>query len=336
MIKLTKSTTARTFCALLALGAMAAGTAAASSTASAAGSIGITMMGKPVAADSAPIYAQGRVLVPLRAVSEAMGAEVSWNQATQTASVTKWTEQMSLKIGQQVAVIERQFGEGSSKETVKLDVPLKAVHNRIYIPLRFVSEQFGYNVAWDGHTVAIRSPLSEKARTTLYGGDLAAARKLAIEAARQSNVQYEHPPLQKTYRWEMNDDEYLFPEGEALRFFVIKDSQIATYYEYRNDFLVAVWQGRLNPNDGDAVGHLLQDKLADRTGPAPKIDKAFLYYDVGFAGSASWTSSGRAGKDGKLETTAYRNDSGGVVSTKGTIALALPNETRKETVAMPR
>ncbi|QHW30933.1 copper amine oxidase N-terminal domain-containing protein [Paenibacillus rhizovicinus] len=315
---------------------LAIGTITFGSTVSAAENIGITLMDKPIATDSSPIYDKGRVLVPLRAVSEALGAAVDWNQTTRTASVHKWTQTITLTLGRQVAVVERQESYGTDKETVKLDVSVKSVHNRIYVPLRFVSEQYGYNVAWDGHTVAIQSPLGEKVRTALYTGDLAAARKIAIDAVRSGNIHYEQSPMQKTYRTEMNDDEFLFPEGEALRFFAIKDSQIATYYEYKDDFLVVLWQARINPNLGDAVGHLLTNKLEASTGTMPNIDKAFLYYDNGFAGPASWVSSGRVGTDGKLVQTAYVNDSGGVVLKDGTVSLTLPNEKRAETVAVPQ
>lgn|GEM_PF-6721232 len=62
------------------------------STAFATGGISITVKNKQIPTDSPPIYDQGRVLVPLRAVSEALGASVEWNQKSKTATVRKWSE----------------------------------------------------------------------------------------------------------------------------------------------------------------------------------------------------------------------------------------------------
>ncbi|CAM3130695.1 stalk domain-containing protein [Paenibacillus sediminis] len=161
---------------------------------------------------------------------------------------------------------------GSSKETVKLDISIKSVHNRIYVPLRFVSEQYGYKVGWANHTVSIQSPLYEKERVALYAGNLAAARKIAMSAM-FAGGHYEPTPLQTLHRTENYDTEF----------------------------------------------------LSDRTGPTPRIDKTFLYYDSGFAGPARWVRSGRVGTDGKVEQTAVKITTDGKVTDYiGTIALTLP------------
>lgn len=49
----------------------------------------LTIDGVPVKTDSAPVNVNGRILVPMRAMFEAMGATVQWNPATQTATATK-------------------------------------------------------------------------------------------------------------------------------------------------------------------------------------------------------------------------------------------------------
>jgi len=48
---------------------------------------------------SAPSIEDGRTLVPLRAIFEAMGATFSWNQRTQTATASKSSTTVVLKIG---------------------------------------------------------------------------------------------------------------------------------------------------------------------------------------------------------------------------------------------
>lgn len=62
------------------------------------------------------------------------------------------------------------------------------------MPLRFVSEQFGYKVGWVNHTVSIKSPLGEKELALVYAGDLAAAREIAINDMFAGDHN-EHTPL---------------------------------------------------------------------------------------------------------------------------------------------
>lgn len=315
-------------CAFTLLGAIAFG-----STAAAAGNIGITWMGKPLRTDAPPIADKGRVLIPLRAVSEALGADVAWNGQTRTVTVDKWTEHMTLTLGQQVAVIAY---DGGSKETVRLDVPVKAVHNRIYVPLRFVSERFGYRIEWTRGTVSIESPMSGQERKALYAGDLATARKLALKA-RTDGARYDNAPLPEEHPTQNYNNEFIFPEGEALRFVYVSGGETATLFEYKDDFLTATWQAHLDPYAGDSFVQLLNGRFTDATGPMPDIGGSFYYYDTGFSGPTSWEDSGRVEADGKIVVTAsIQSDAADVVHTTGTIAYSLPHEVRKETVAVPR
>ncbi|NBD26878.1 copper amine oxidase N-terminal domain-containing protein [Paenibacillus glycinis] len=315
-------------CALALLGAVAFG-----STAAAADPIGITWMGKPVQTDAPPIADKGRVLIPLRAVSEALGADVAWNRQTRTVTVDKWTEHLTLTPGQQVAVIEY---EGGSKETVRLDVPVKAVHDRIYVPLRFVSERFGYRIEWTDGTVSIKSPMSDEERKALYAGDLATARKIALKT-REGGARYEKAPLQADHPTQNYNNEFIFPEGEALRFIYVSGGETATLFEFKDDFLVATWQARLDPFAGDSFVQLLNGRFKDATGPMPDIGGSFYYYDTGFSGPTGWEDSGRVGADGQIAVTAsVHRDAADEIHTTGTIAYALPQEVRKETVKVPR
>ncbi|CAM3484432.1 stalk domain-containing protein [Paenibacillus lupini] len=65
------------------------------STALAAENISIKVKNKLVQTDSAIV--QGRVLVPLRTVSESLGASVEWRQQQKTAIVSKWSKKASQK-----------------------------------------------------------------------------------------------------------------------------------------------------------------------------------------------------------------------------------------------
>jgi len=82
----------------------------------------------------APVISDGRVLVPLRIVSEVFGAEVEWNATTRTVIITYNEIYLHLPI----------------------DVPLPdgmgtpiIINGRTMVPLRFISEAFGAEVEWD-------------------------------------------------------------------------------------------------------------------------------------------------------------------------------------------
>lgn len=115
------------------------GTAAAAPT--------ITVDGQQLSFDVPPIIENNRVLVPLRAIFEALGATVSWDQATQTVTATKAGTEIKLTIDQATAY--------KNGYPVELDAPPKIVNNRTLVPIRFVSEALGAQVTWNGDTQTV-------------------------------------------------------------------------------------------------------------------------------------------------------------------------------------
>lgn len=101
--------------------------------------------GQAVNFDVAPVIDNGRVLVPLRAIFEQMGAKVSWDDATKTATAAKGEVTVVVKLGSTSPTIN-----GAVKT---IDVSAKLVEGgRILAPLRFVSEAFGGVVSWNQDT----------------------------------------------------------------------------------------------------------------------------------------------------------------------------------------
>lgn len=95
-------------------------------------------------ADQKPIIDNGRTLVPLRAIFEALGAEVDWDGNTQTVTASRGNIQISLQINSEEMKV--------NDDTRVLDVPAKLVNGRTMVPVRAISEAFGCNVGWDGAT----------------------------------------------------------------------------------------------------------------------------------------------------------------------------------------
>lgn len=90
--------------------------------------------------DQQPIMDNGRVLVPMRAIFEAMGAKIEWSDRTKTVKATNDSTVVLLTLNSKQAVIN-----GTKKN---LDVPGKSVNGRTLVPLRFVSEALGASVEW--------------------------------------------------------------------------------------------------------------------------------------------------------------------------------------------
>lgn len=106
------------------------------------------------------IIENGRTLVPLRAIFEAMGAQVEWNDSTRTVVATKTGTRVILPLGSTTPTV--------NGETWKLEVPAKIKNNRTLAPLRFVGEAFGGKVSWNeaAKTINITSPEDKGQPTT--------------------------------------------------------------------------------------------------------------------------------------------------------------------------
>ena len=104
----------------------------------------ITYKNQNVSFDQEPIIDNGRVMVPLRAIFEAMGAEVEWEDSTQTVIANKDEKTVKLTVGDMKIYV--------SDSIKQLDVPAKLVNGRVLIPVRAVSEAFDCSVNWDDNT----------------------------------------------------------------------------------------------------------------------------------------------------------------------------------------
>jgi len=91
--------------------------------------------------DVQPVIVEGRTLVPLRVIFEALGLTVGWDSSTQTVTGEKKDLKVTLKIGNKTAAVN-----GANKT---LDVPANIVDGRTLVPARFVAESTGAKVDWN-------------------------------------------------------------------------------------------------------------------------------------------------------------------------------------------
>ena len=108
----------------------------------------VILNGQKLFFDVPPLIENGRTLVPLRAIFEAMGAKVYWDAAARKVTATKGNTTVVMPLY-------------STRPTINgvvytLDVPTKIVNNRSLAPLRFVCEAFGGKVTWNGNMRTIK------------------------------------------------------------------------------------------------------------------------------------------------------------------------------------
>ena len=96
---------------------------------------------KILAFEVPPVIQDDRTLIPIRFLFEQMGAEVDWNDETQTATVTQNNTAIAFAINEADADINGQ--------TVTMDVPAQLINGKTMVPVRFLSENLGYTVEWD-------------------------------------------------------------------------------------------------------------------------------------------------------------------------------------------
>ena len=102
--------------------------------------------------DVAPFIVNGSTMIPLRGLLELMGAEITWYGEDQSIDIDNGTFFIHLQIDNKLVYVRHPI-YGDIRYTL-LSKPVIS-EGRTFIPLRFVSEQLGYNVSWNGDTQEI-------------------------------------------------------------------------------------------------------------------------------------------------------------------------------------
>jgi hypothetical protein len=89
----------------------------------------------------------GRVMVPIRAVSETLGTHVRWDEKKNTIYMT--TDENKEMPGPEVPNSSREIQLVMNGQLIKSDVPPKMVNGTTLVPIRTVAQILGANVAWD-------------------------------------------------------------------------------------------------------------------------------------------------------------------------------------------
>ncbi len=119
----------------------------------AATEISITINGNLLETDVAPVIIDGRTMVPMRVIFEALGAEVHWDGDKDKITGIRGNTVVVLFLERDIAQV--------NGELEYLDVPPTLVNSRTMVPTRFIAESLGAEVSWihDTRTVTIKLDL---------------------------------------------------------------------------------------------------------------------------------------------------------------------------------
>lgn len=116
-----------------------------------------------------PMLDNGHTLVPIRAIIEAFGGYVGWEEETSSVYVELRGKSAKVTVDSPDAVLYKDGGE----EVVTLSAAPKIVNGRTMLPLRFISESVGLTVDWNGdeRVITITLPKSAPVSFANVGGE---------------------------------------------------------------------------------------------------------------------------------------------------------------------
>ncbi len=88
-----------------------------------------------------PVIINDKTLVPIRFISEGLGATVTWNEQTSSATITLSDKKLVIKEGSDTM---RAVGA-----TYKLQTPAQTINDRMFVPLRDITEALGMVCYWE-------------------------------------------------------------------------------------------------------------------------------------------------------------------------------------------
>lgn len=118
----------------------------------------MTVNGQPQAIDengTVPLITEGRTLVPIRAIIEAVGGDVSWDGESRETTLTYNDNIIVLTIDSTTAYLN-----GSEKT---LDAAPAIIGGRTMLPVRFIAEGFGFDVDWNDEEKTITITVGDSA-----------------------------------------------------------------------------------------------------------------------------------------------------------------------------
>ncbi|WP_010268669.1 family 10 glycosylhydrolase [Paenibacillus senegalensis] len=121
--------------------------------------ISLYLNGKKLPAEVAPyIDPEAEVtMVPLRVISESLGAEVKWTQHSRTVDIYREDSHISMSVDNHYARVDGRL--------VELEASVQLYQNTTMVPVRFIAEELGIQVFWNQSTRSVLMWTKDQADT---------------------------------------------------------------------------------------------------------------------------------------------------------------------------
>lgn len=139
--------------------------------------VAMTVKKNQVRLEAPPYIKGGKIIFPIRAITEGMGGQVSWKEEDKSVTVTKDGITVVFTINSTTATVTRtvpqtptedeaplddsNIEEGADEtvppltEIVEMDVPVEITCGRAYVPLKYLAEVFGIEATYDADTQSL-------------------------------------------------------------------------------------------------------------------------------------------------------------------------------------
>ena len=108
----------------------------------------VIVTGEYLRLDQPPVIRDERIMIPLRAVGEALFCKVDWQEETQVAILNIGYAEIKVKIGEYQ--LERNYiSDSNITDIFPLDTPAFIENGRTMVPLRAIAEALFLEVSWD-------------------------------------------------------------------------------------------------------------------------------------------------------------------------------------------
>lgn len=203
---------------------------------------------RELSCDVPPFIENGRTMVPMRRIFEALGAEVNWNGDDQSILAVKESTEVFLQIGN--ATI------GRNGENTVMDVVPRIVNNTTFVPLRAVSQSLDASVIWFGQKRCVYINSEER-----YAQDYDEAAKLYFAAI----VPAGYTKIETTETVQLYENVCLYGKNAAVR--VVNDTVYLVFEtESSPTESAAVRIGEIDETDTERLREMLDGKTLSVAG----------------------------------------------------------------------
>lgn len=137
--------------------------------------VNVVLDGKKINFETSPAIVEGRTLLPIRSVVEAIGGDVQWDNGTKTVTINTCDVEISIVINSKNPIV--------NGEAKNLDVAAQIIGGRTMVPLRFVGEALGAEVGFDANTKTVTINYFSKMSGTLKIGGSTTVQPICQAAA---------------------------------------------------------------------------------------------------------------------------------------------------------